>query len=187
MSNRDFGAGRSKKIDQFLYDRLTERHFKFWIDFTSMFPLPFHRPSSSSKKYHKDKEGNVHTLEDHTYEMLVFADIMLPIFGDTRAQQNYDIVLLSIALHDIQKYGIGNEQVHTNKEHGVITSKYITNNGLRYGLTEEESKLLSRLVKLHDGRWNSLNKGFYPIQLDSLELFVHMADYASSRRILKFD
>jgi hypothetical protein len=180
-------VGYSEKIDTFLKERLADRYYYFWQQFTGQFPLPFHRPSSSSGKYHQSTAGTVDNLEEHTMDLMQFVDKLARTFGDTKEEQFYDIVLLAAALHDVQKYGDNNSLKHTTKEHGVITAKAITDKGEEFGLTAEEAKMLSDLVLYHDGRWNSTNPGFKPIAFTQLQLFLHLADMASSRRILKFD
>jgi len=185
LEDKEFGAGRSKVIDQFLHDRLSERHFKFWMDYTSQFPLPFHRPSSSTGKYHLDKDGKGHTIEEHTLELLQFIDKTAVVFGDSKKEQNYDILLLAAALHDCQKYGVACQRTHTDKEHGSITARGILKVGTSFGLSEMESKMLSRLVEIHSGRWSTCPVDI--MEFHPLELYIHIADFSSSRRILKFD
>lgn len=179
--------GYSARIDEFLKEKLEDRYYAFWQQFTSQFPLPFNRPSSSSGKYHLNTAGTVDNLEEHTMELMQFVDRLARTFGDSREEQFYDIVLLAAALHDIQKYGENNSLKHTTAEHGAITAKAVLNKGEEYGLTADETKMLSDLILYHDGRWNSRNPGFKPIPFTQLQLFIHIADMASSRRILKFD
>jgi hypothetical protein len=179
--------GSSEKIDKFLHERLSPKYYGFWQQYTSQFPLPFHRPSSSSGKYHQSTAGTVDNLEEHTMELMQFVDKLARTFGDSREEQFYDALLLAAALHDVQKYGDQNNLKHTTKEHGVITAKGILARGEEFGLTADEAKILSDLVLYHDGRWNSTNPGFKPIIFTQLQLFLHIADMASSKRILNFD
>ena len=185
--SQDFGAGRSKSIDQFLRDHLTERHFKFWMDFTSQFPLPFHRPSSSSGKYHRDAAGSVHNLEQHTLELLIFVEKLACIFGSSREEQLYDLMLLACALHDIHKYGLGNHKKHTTSDHGYLTAKAVFRDGIKLGLSEIEAETLGNLILYHDGLWNSTNPTRKPVEMTKYELLIHIADMASSRRIIKIN
>jgi hypothetical protein len=183
----DSKTGYSDRIDSFLKQNLSERYYNFWAAFTADFPLPFHKPSSSSGKYHKSAAGTVDNLEEHTMDLMLFVDKLARIFGDTREEQFYDALLLAAALHDINKYGKINNLRHTTKEHGVITADIVKQRGEELGLTSEEAELLSGLVMTHDGRWQSGNKGYKPIAFTQLQLLLHIADYASSRRILKFE
>lgn len=182
--------GRSEKIDEFLRINLTDaRYYNFWQQFTSQFPLAFDRPSSSSGKYHQNSSGHVDSLEEHTLELMHFVDKMARIFGDSKQEQFYDMLLLAAALHDCQKYSHDNSLPHTVKDHGVITANMIERDGEKMGLMPYEVETLVGLVKWHDGRWSqaSTNMGFKPIVFTQLQLFLHIADYASSRRILRFD
>ena len=189
MSDSEFGAGRSKKIDDFLYKHISSRHYKFWIDFTSQFPLPFHKQSSSSGKYHLNKAGLGHTIEDHTLELIYFVDRLITIFGDTKEEQGYDIMILAAALHDCMKYGAGSERKHTVLNHGDLVAGRIRKQGVQMGLTEHEAEMLASMVEFHMGRWSTSNPypNNAPIIMTDIQLFLHVADMASSRRILKFD
>jgi 23S rRNA maturation-related 3'-5' exoribonuclease YhaM len=179
---------RSKVIDDYLKEKLSPRFYDFWMKITEGFPLPFEKASSSSGKYHQSTAGTVHNLEEHTMEMLQFVDKLARIFGDSKEEQFYDILLCAIALHDIQKYGEKNQLPHTTKEHGVVTATLVEKKGVEFGLTLEEVGIMSGLILYHDGRWNSTNPGFKPIiPFTQLQLFVHIADMASSRRILNFE
>jgi hypothetical protein len=178
---------RNKKIDDFLKARLSSRFYKFWLGVTEDIPLPFEKASSSSGKYHKSSAGQVHSLEDHTLDLLQYVDKLARIFGDSKEEQGYDLLLCAAALHDVQKYGAKNELRHTTKEHGVITAKRIEAKGETLGLTAEEARILSGLVLYHDGRWTSINPGFKPVAFNQAQLFIHIADMASAARILKFD
>jgi hypothetical protein len=180
--------GRSEKIDEFLRTHLSDvRYYNFWEQFTKQIPLAFDRPSSSSGKYHQNSTGHVDSLEEHTLELMLFVDKLARIFGDSKQEQFYDPMLLAAALHDVQKYGERNQAPHTTKEHGRITADAIRQCGTEYGLTPEEVDLLAGLILYHDGRWNSTNPGYKPIVFTQLQMFLHIADMASSRRILKFD
>lgn len=181
--------GYSEKIDNFLKAKLSDRYYAFWQQFTSQFPLPFHKPSSSSGKYHLNTAGTVDNLEEHTMELMQFVDVLAKTFGDSKEEQHYDLLLLAAALHDVNKYGHQNSLKHTTKEHGVITADLIKEKGTEYGLSEYDIETLYGLIALHDGRWSTANpnSGFKPITFTQLQLFIHIADMASSRRILKFE
>jgi hypothetical protein len=181
--------GYSEKIDSFLKERLSDRYYAFWQQFTADIPLPFHKPSSSSGKYHLNTAGTVDSLEEHTLDLMRFVDKLATIFGGTKEEQHYDLLLLAAALHDSQKYGHDNSLKHTTKEHGVITANLIRKKGPELGLSDYEVETLSGIVEVHDGRWATCNpnSGFKPITFTQLQLFLHVADMASSRRILKFD
>ena len=186
-SKPEVGAGRSKKIDQFLKEKLDKRYYNFWISFTNEYPLPFHRASSSTRKYHRDSAGKVHSIGDHTYEMLFAADKIISLFGDTRQEQSYDLIMLAIALHDLHKYGRGNDRQHTTSEHDHITAVHIRNHGQKYGLNADEVEFIAYLVQFHSGRWSYDNPSKQPIMFSKELLFVHMLDMLSSRRVLKIE
>lgn len=179
--------GYSEKIDTFLKERLEDRYYAFWQQFTSQFPLPFHKPSSSSGKYHQNASGEVDSLEQHTTDLLMFVDKLARVFGDTKEEQHYPILLLAAALHDITKYGEMNERKHTTKEHDVIVARKIKEKGAEFGLTEYEVDTLSEICRYHSGRWSSWNPGFKPITFTQMQFFIHLADMCSTNRCLKFE
>jgi hypothetical protein len=181
--------GRSEKVDSFLKERIDPRYYLFWEQFIAQFPLPFDKPSSSSGKYHLNTAGTVDSLEEHTLDLLRFVDKLVSVFGDTKEEQHYDLLLLAAGLHDVNKYGNMNERRHTTKEHGVITANLVKERGIDFGLNDYEIETLYGLIAMHDGRWSTANPntGYKPITFTQLQLFLHVADMASSRRILKFD
>jgi hypothetical protein len=183
----DVGAGRSKKIDQFLKKKLDKKYYDFWINFTNDYSLPFHRASSSTGKYHRDSAGKGHSIEDHTFEMLYCADRIISLFGDTKKQQRYEEIMLAISLHDIHKYGLGNERKHTTNEHDTITASLIRNHGQKHGLSKEEAEFIAYLVENHSGRWSPGNPSREPITFSQELLFIHICDMYSSRRCFKID
>lgn len=176
---------RDSKIDNFLQSKLSNKYWNFWQTFTSDFNLPYEKASSSSGKYHLNTAGKGHSVGEHTYEMLVAAESVLSLFGDSKQDQNYDIILLGIALHDIHKYGIRNTRDHTTSDHGHITAQEIERKGMALGLNNREVTLLAEIIRWHDGRWSSVNPGRKPIEFTAATLFVHMLDMLSSRRCLR--
>jgi hypothetical protein len=179
--------GRSEKIDNFLKEKLAPRYYAFWEQFTADIPLPFDKPSSSSGKYHQDTAGMVDNLENHSLDLMLFVDKLARIFGDSREQQHYDVLLLAAALHDIFKYGENNERKHTVKNHDEIAARRVKERGLELGLTEYEVETLYGLILVHPGRWNSTNPGFQPITFTQMQLFLHISDMCAAARILNFD
>jgi hypothetical protein len=179
--------GYSEKIDNFLKANLSDRYYAFWQQFTADIPLPFHKPSSSSGKYHQDTAGMVDSLESHTLDLMMFVDKLARIFGDSKEQQHYDILLLSASLHDIFKYGENNELKHTVKNHDEIAARRVRERGLELGLTEYEVETLYGLILYHPGRWNSTNPGFKPITFTQMQLFLHISDMCAAARILNFE
>lgn len=176
---------RDPKIDNFLQSRLSKKYWNFWQKFTSSIELPYEKASSSTGKYHLNAAGQGHTIGEHTYEMLVAADSVISLFGDSRQDQNYDIILLGIALHDIHKYGLRNNKEHTTPNHGQVTAEAIETKGPALGLNNKEVALLADIIRWHDGRWSSVNsRGRKPIEFTAATLFVHMLDMLSSRRRL---
>lgn len=152
----------------------------------------FKVPASSTGKYHPSFSQNEGGLLRHTKvatrigKEVLDLDYTNSLFTDDEK----DLLLLAIMLHDTRKLGYPQEK-YTRFDHPLLAASFIEENKDKTELTMEEIELLKRVISSHMGQWNKSN--YSDIELpkpsDKYEFFVHMCDYLSSKKFLdvKFD
>lgn len=148
--------------------------------------------ASSTGKYHPSFSQGEGGLLRHTKAATIIGKEVLSLeyTNNIFTDNEKDILLLAIILHDTQKLGKEQER-YTRFDHPLLAASFIEENKGKTELTEEEIKLLKRVICSHMGQWNTNN--YSNIELpkpnDKYEFFVHMCDYLSSKKFLdvKFD
>lgn len=178
-----------EKIDDLLCENMTERGFKFWRIMKNQIPPVWDRLASSSKKYHKKKDGSVPTIAEHTYEMLYAASKVINMFKIKPKTKEADLVYLSIALHDAFKYGLTPEfSDHTTPKHDKIVADVVVENKHLFEkvFNDAQVDMIEESVRYHSGSWSTdADNNFSLSQLSPEALFVHFLDMLSSRDLLK--
>lgn len=178
-----------EKMNELLKDHMTERGYEFWIALNKKIPPVWKRPTSSTGKYHKKREGYVPNVDEHTYDMLLSGTKIYRMFDIKKKTSDCDMILLGIAMHDIIKYGHENDRDHTHKEHDRLIADRIVEKKETFLqlLNEEQVDILIEMVRFHSGRWsadaniNDFNfKDHHPYVL-----FVHMLDMLSAADCLR--
>lgn len=152
----------------------------------------FKVPASSTGKYHPSFSNGEGGLLRHTkVATRIGKEILSLEYTDNLfTRDEKDLLLLAIMLHDTQKLG-QEEERYTKFDHPLLASQFIENNKDKTELTEEEVKLIKRVISSHMGQWNTSNysRVELPKPNDKYEFFVHMCDYLSSKKFLdvKFD
>ena len=148
----------------------------------------FKVPASSSGKYHPSFSQNEGGLLRHTKVATAIGNEILSLeyTNNLFTEDEKDILLLGIILHDSQK--LGNPQgKHTRFDHPLIAATFIEENKDKTELTEAEIDLLKRVISSHMGEWNS--RKYSNVELpkpnDKYEFFVHVCDYLSSKKFLE--
>ena len=178
------------KFDELLYNNMTERGLQFWKKLDEKIPNVWNRLSSSSKKYHKRDNGEVDTIEEHTYEMLYCCIKIMSIFDIQPKTKDCDLILISILLHDSCKYGLESplERLHTEKTHDRIIGNLVNlsrNTFLKY-FSNDEVYLIEGMTRFHSGRWSTdADNDFSFKKLDPKILLIHFLDMCSAKNILK--
>ena len=62
-----------ERIVELLKENMTEKGFKLWQGIDKVLPDIWEKPTSSTGKYHKKKNGDVPTNAEHVYQMLFSA------------------------------------------------------------------------------------------------------------------
>lgn len=147
----------------------------------------FNKKSSSTGKYHKRDNGEVDTIGEHTLEMLYAATKIFPLFGTDKQNgisensSALNTIILAIYLHDILKYGMNNELIHTTNTHDELAGFFVFQNKLIFEKHTNYQKLFDA-VRFHSGRWSTNFK----IELfTNMPLFTHMLDMLSTNNCLK--
>ena len=152
----------------------------------------FKVPASSTGKYHPSFSNGDGGLLRHTKVATRIGKEILSLeyTNNLFTEDEKDLLILGIMLHDTQKLG-KEEEKYTRFDHPLLAADFIEQNKEKTELTKEEVELLKRVISSHMGEWN---KSYYskvelPKPSDKYEFFVHMFDYLSSKKFLdvKFD
>ena len=175
-----------EKIDEILKRHLTQNSFDLWVGICENITNKcLNSQSSSSGKYHLKEDGRCPTVAEHVYEMLYAADKIIHMFEN---MFDKNVVFLSIALHDIYKYGISLSNTHTDNRHDQIIAETIKKNQKIFiqALSLEDTILLEEVVRFHSGRWSTnASKDFNYSNYSPLVLFLSTLDMLSSQNCLK--
>ena len=150
----------------------------------------FDIPASSTGKYHPKYSLGEGGLLRHTKAAVKIAYELLnnPCIGNKYTDNEKDLMLIALTMHDSVKSGIPKEQ-YTRFDHPLLASKLIEENKDKLKkMTEEEIKLIRRVIESHMGPWNThpyTKEEVLPIPKDKYENFVHMCDYLASRKFLE--
>ena len=147
----------------------------------------FEVPASSTGKYHPSFSQNEGGLLRHTKVATTIGKEVLSLeyTNNLFTDDEKDILILSIMLHDTQKLGNPKER-YTRFDHPLLAADFIEENKEKTELKEEEITLLKRVISSHMGQWNTSNYSnvVLPKPSDKYEFFVHMCDYLSSKKFL---
>lgn len=152
----------------------------------------FKVPASSTGKYHPSFSGGNSGLLRHTKVATRIGKEILSLeyTNSLFTNDEKDLLILGIILHDTQKLG-NPEERYTRFDHPLLAASFIENNKDKTELNKEEIELLKRVISSHMGQWNKSNYSNIelPKPSDKYEFFVHMFDYLSSKKFLdvKFD
>lgn len=147
----------------------------------------FQIPASSTGKYHPAYALGEGGLVRHTkaavriaYELLINESI-----GNVFKQDEKDLIIMALILHDGLKSGLTKTE-YTQFNHPLLISDYIKKNSNKLKLTDEQLKLVCRMVEAHMGPWNKDFKGnpVLPVPSDKYQKFVHMCDYLASKKFI---
>ena len=145
-------------------------------------------PASSTGKYHPSFSQGDGGLLRHTKVATIIGKEVLSLeyTNNLYTEDEKDLLLLGIMLHDTQKLG-NPEERYTRFDHPLLAAEFIEQNKEKTELKEEEIRLLKRVISSHMGQWNKSNYSSVelPKPSDKYEFFVHMCDYLSSKKFLE--
>jgi hypothetical protein len=181
-----------KKIIELLENNMTERGFALWQGINKRMPNVWERPTSSTGKYHKKKNGNIPTQAEHTYHMLYSSFKLFRMFDINIKTPDADKILLAVALHDSLKYGQMGTRKHTDKLHDKNAADLICSNKetLLKLFTEEQFNTIQEGIRFHSGRWSSdvaKNTPFTFKDYNPETFFIHVLDMMSTADLIQTD
>ena len=152
----------------------------------------FEVPAASTGKYHPKYAQGEGGLLRHTKAAVRFAKEILdnPSFGNDFTNDEKDIMIMALILHDGLKLGKTHER-YTRFDHPIVMANYIEENKDKLDFSVEELNLLKSVIKTHMGPWT---KDYFGAEVlkkpeTKYEKFVHLCDYLASRKcfILEFN
>lgn len=147
----------------------------------------FEVPASSTGKYHPNFALGQGGLVRHTKVAVRIAYDLLnnPTIGDIFKDEEKDLMLTGLILHDGLKSGLQKSQ-YTLFDHPLLISNYIKENKDKLTLTDNEVLFLTNVIESHMGPWNTNNYSdvVLPTPKNKYQKFVHMCDYLASRKFL---
>ncbi|MDD6263530.1 MAG: HD domain-containing protein [bacterium] len=147
----------------------------------------FEVPASSTGKYHPEYALGEGGLLRHTKAAVRIAYELLndPCIGDKYTQDEKDLMIMALILHDGLKSGLNHEK-YTRFDHPILIADYIMDNEEELGLGVEEIEFLCDAVKTHMGSWTTDYNGVEVLEKPKTKYqnFVHMCDYLASRKCL---
>ena len=150
----------------------------------------FSIPASSSGKYHPQYALGEGGLVKHTQAAVRIAVEMfrLDIFKYT--DDDKDIIISSLILHDGYKSGLNNE-THTVTDHPLIVAKMIrSNKEINSCINEDALDMIIGNIESHMGQWcfdYKTKKKIMPTPKSKIQHFVHWCDYLARRKCLEFN
>lgn len=181
-----------ERINEILNKCMSEKGIIFWGGLKSRIPPVWDRPASSSGKYHLDEDGHVHSINEHTYEMLHAASKLIRMFGVVEKSYDADIILLSVLLHDSLKYGKEPQnRPHTDNKHDQLIGDVVMKNKAFFMqlYSEEQVNILEESVRYHSGKWStdlkSNGKVFDSKGFNFQTLTLHILDMLSTNNCLR--
>lgn len=181
-----------ERIIQLLEENMTENGFKLWKGIDKILPDIWEKPTSSTGKYHKKRNGEVPSNAEHVYHMLYSACKLLRMFGVEKKTSDADKLLFSVVLHDTLKYGPQGTRKHTDKQHDKAAADMISSNKDTFLkiLSENQFASLETAVRFHSGQWSTdvlKNQLFTFSDYEPEVLFLHMLDMMSTADLIQTD
>ncbi len=152
----------------------------------------FEVPASSTGKYHPSYALGDGGLLRHSKAATRFGYELLrdEIIGEKYTDDEKDLMLMGIILHDGLKYGVTKEK-YTKFEHPLLMADYIMDNEEKLGLEVEEIEFLMDVIKTHMGSFTRDYRGNEVLERPKTKYqkFVHMCDFLATQKcfILPFD
>ena len=151
----------------------------------------FEVPASSTGKYHPSFAQGQGGLVRHTKVAVKIAhELLNSIIGQPFNQEEKDLIILALILHDGLKHGNPKEE-YVRFDQPVLIAKFIQNNQKRTTFNDKEIQFLTNIISSHMGPFNTnkYSDVILPVPKNKYQKFVHMCDLLASRKFLdvKFD
>ena len=181
-----------EKVVNLLKKNMTENGFKLWKGIDSLISDIWDKPTSSTGKWHKKKNGKTPTNAEHTYHMLYTAVKIGRLFNINLNTSDFDKILISIVLHDSLKYGKHGIRKHTDREHDKNAADMVAENKdvfLKI-FTDQQFYIIEEAIRFHSGQWSTDAKYEKPFSFSNYNpetLFIHILDMMSTADLIQTD
>ena len=181
-----------ERIVDLLEKHMTEKGFKLWSGINKMLPDTWDKPTSSTGKYHKKKNGEIPCQAEHVYHMLYSAIKVYRLFNIASKTTESDKLLFAIVLHDSLKFGELGNRKHTDYKHDKAAADMVSQNKetFRKILTEEQFYCMEEMIRFHSGRWSTdlpKNTELNFRDYNPETLFIHILDMMSTADLIQTD
>ncbi len=152
----------------------------------------FKEPASSTGKYHPKYSLGEGGLLRHTKAAVRFAYELFedPVFGSVYKDDEKEILLLALLLHDGFKKGIVEEK-YTRFDHPLVAVSILEKHRDKLEMDDHLFQILTSSIATHMGPWTTDYFGNEVLEKpkSKYQKFVHMCDYLASRKcfLLEFD
>ena len=142
--------------------------------------------ASSTGKYHPKYALGDGGLVRHTKAAARFANHLLQLEQNKKAfsDQDRDLIIVSILLHDGWKHGKDGSS-YTTHDHPIVCAEWVKScEDLKGIISDEDRMKVSNAISSHMGEWNTNKRSsvVLPKPETDMQKFVHMCDYLASRK-----
>lgn len=150
----------------------------------------FEIAASSTGKYHPSYALGEGGLLRHTKAAVRIGYELLsdPVIGDKYTNDEKDLMLMSLLLHDGLK--LGKEQNrYTKFDHPILAAQFVEEYMDEISLSDEQIEFVGDCIKTHMGPWTTDYNGNEILEKPHTKYqnFVHMCDYLASRKCLELN
>ncbi len=148
----------------------------------------FEVAASSTGKYHPKYALGEKGLLRHTKAAAKIAYELTKnnTIGSTFTNDEKDLMIIALILHDGLKLGINKEQ-YTRFDHPILMANYIRDNIDKTTFETSEIEFIASCIETHMGEWTTDYNGNEVLEKpkNKYQKFVHMADFLASRKFLE--
>jgi len=180
------------KLFEILEKNMTPKGFKLFSEICKIIPDSWNRPTASTLKYHKKKNGEVQTTSEHTYDLVYSTTKISRMFNIKMKTPDADKLLFAAALHDSLKYGQLGNRPHTDRYHDKNAADMVSQNKNTFEkiMTEEQFFVMEEAIRFHSGQWSTdvTSMGKFDFKDYNPEtLFIHILDMLSTADLIQTD
>lgn len=151
----------------------------------------FYEGASSTKKYHPEYAQGEGGLLRHTIAAVrVFIEILRMEMYNVFTEDEKDLLITALILHDTRKRGINFSEKHTVHEHPLLAANTLKQDPDLQGIISDEYlNIIVDAISSHMGAWttNEYSSVVLPKPVSKYGKITHLADYLASRRCLEFN
>lgn len=151
-------------------------------------PLFFQVSASSTGNHHPTYGLGLRGLLRHTRAAVNIANELKVINQYDMSDNDFDIAIAALILHDSCKRGVHFESEKTLHEHPLLVTNLVPDNTF----FDEDLKIwndICNAISTHMGQWvtASYSTITLPAPKTNIQKFVHLCDYLASRKMLEFN